>query len=179
MHKGRFYVGLSPERYVGQTGQENNVNVLTVDWQSQPAPKQKVQLVFSEHNWYSVQKQYEDGSYYWDSFVEDIPVFTTTVTTGADGQAVAKFTPEQGGIYKITASATDSDRNEVRSSTYMWVSGAEYVNWRQENNDRIDLVADKREYNVGDTATILVPHPYNGTVQTFGHFGARPRLIIT
>lgn len=165
VHKGDFYIGLRPERYVGRVQQENEVNVITVDWQSQPFPDQDVQLVFSEHNWYSVQKQYEDGSYYWDSVVEDIPVFTTTVTTDGDGLAVAGFTPASGGIYKVTATGQDSKGNEVRSSTYMWVSGAEYVNWRQENNDRIDLVADKREYNVGDTATILVPHPYSGTVQ--------------
>ncbi len=165
VHKGDFYIGLRPEEYVGRTGQENQVNVMTVDWQSEPSPQLEVQLVFSEHNWYSVQKQYEDGSFYWDSVVEDIPVFTTTVTTANDGLAVASFTPDNGGIYKITASGSDRAGNEIRSSTYMWVSGAEYVNWRQENNDRIDLVADKREYNIGDTATVLVPHPYSGTVK--------------
>ncbi len=165
VHKGLFYIGLRPERYVGRVEEENEVNVLVVDWESQPVANQDVQVVFSEHNWYSVQKQYEDGSYYWDSVVEDIPVFTTTVTSDRDGRAVALFTPENGGIYKIAASGVDRDGNEVRSSTYMWVSGAEYVNWRQENNDRIDLVADQREYQVGDTATVLVPHPYSGTVK--------------
>ncbi len=165
VHKGLVYVGLRPEEYVGQVGQSSLVNVLVVDWDSEPVARQEVQLVFSEHNWYSVQKQYEDGSFYWDSVVEDIPVFTTTVTSAADGQAVADFTPEQGGVYKVAATAIDRQGNEVRSSTFMWVSGSEYVNWRQENNDRIDLVADQREYRVGDTATILVPHPYSGTVQ--------------
>ena len=37
--------------------------------------------------------------------------------------------------------------------------------WRQENNDRIKLVADKDEYNVGDTAEILAPSPYQGKVK--------------
>ena len=165
VHKGLVYVGLRPERYVGQVNQENQVNVLAVDWTSQPVANQDVQVVFSEHNWYSVQKQYEDGGFYWDSVVEDVPVFTTTVTTDQDGEAVASFIPQNGGIYKVAATAADSAGNEVRSSTYMWVSGSEYVNWRQENNDRIDLVADQREYRVGDTATVLVPHPYSGTVQ--------------
>jgi len=165
VHKGLVYVGLRPEEYVGQAGQESRANVLVVDWDSEPVPGQEVQVVFAEHNWYSVQKQYEDGSFYWDSVVETIPVFTTTVTSDADGEALAAFTPEQGGIYKVSATAVDRQGNEVHSSTFMWVSGAEYVNWRQENNDRIDLVADQREYNVGDTATILIPHPYSGTVQ--------------
>jgi hypothetical protein len=165
VHKGLFYVGLRPERYVDRVNQESRVNVLVVDWESQPVPDQEVEIVFAEHNWYSVQQQYEDGSFYWDSVVETIPIFTTTVTSDQDGRAVASFTPSKGGIYRVTARAVDRQRNEVRSSSFIWVSGAEYVNWRQENNDTLALVADKREYNVGDTATVLVPHPYSGTVQ--------------
>ena len=165
VHKGRVYVGLRPERYVGQVGDESLMNLLTVDWDSRPVRNQEVELVFAEHNWYSVQKQYEDGSFYWDSVAEDVPVFTTTVTSDADGLAVAEFTPETGGIFKVSATAVDRDGHEVRSSTFMWISGRRYINWRQENNDRIDLVADQREYKVGDTATILIPHPYSGTVQ--------------
>ncbi len=165
VHKGEIYVGLRPDRYVYSANQQAEVHVLTVDWDSQPVGDQDVEVVFAEHNWYSVQKQYEDGSFYWDSEVETIPVFTTTVTTDSDGAAIADFRPSQGGIYRVMAQAEDAQGNTVRSSTFMWVSGSEYVNWRQENNDRIDLVADKREYQVGDTATILVPHPYSGTVQ--------------
>jgi hypothetical protein len=164
VHKGQFYIGLRPERYVGQVETESTLNVIVVDWESEPVAGQEVQLVFAEHNWYSAQKQYEDGSFYWESWVEDVPVYTTTVTTAGEGLATASFTPTKGGIYKVFASATDAAENEVLSSTYMWISGRQYVNWRQENNDRLDLVADKREYNVGDIATILVPHPYDGPV---------------
>ncbi len=165
VHKGLYYIGLRPERYVGQVDQQNGVDVITVDWDSDPSPDRELSVVFSEHNWYSVRKQAEDGQYYWESAVEDIPVFTTTLTTDAEGEGAESFTPEKGGIYKVTASGLDEEGNEVRSSTYMWVSGEEYVNWRQENNDRINLVADQRSYEVGDTATVLVPHPYQGPVK--------------
>ena len=165
VHKGLYYIGLRPERYVGRVDQENGVDVITVDWNSDPSPERELTVVFSEHNWYSVRKQAEDGRYYWESTVEDIPVFTTTITTDAEGEGTVSFTPEKGGVYKVIASGLDDEGNEVRSSTYMWVSGRKYVNWRQENNDRIDLVADQRSYQVGDTATILVPHPYQGPVK--------------
>ena len=165
VHKGLYYIGLRPERYVGRVNEENSVNVITVDWASDPSPRQELTVVFAEHNWYSVRKQAEDGHYYWDCTVEDVPVFTTTVTTDEDGEAVVDFKPEKGGIYKVTASGLDEKGNEVRSSTYMWVSGRRYVSWRQENNDRIDLVADQRQYQVGDTATVLIPHPYQGPVK--------------
>ena len=40
-----------------------------------------------------------------------------------------------------------------------------YVAWPQENNDRIELVADKKLYAPGDTAKILVPNPFTGPVE--------------
>lgn len=164
IHKGDYYIGLSPEHYVGQAGKDTKVNILTVDWRSMPAPKQALTVVFSEHNWYSVQVQADDGSYYWDSTVEDVPVYTATVTTDGDGVGSASFVPQKGGIYQVLARGVDSAGNTIRSSTYMWVSGESFINWRQENDDRLNLVADKKEYKVGDVATILIPHPYSGTV---------------
>jgi len=169
IHKGMYYIGLQPERYVGMAGQENQVNIISVDWESEPSPNQEITVIFAEREWYSVQKQGEDGSYYWEAAVEDRPVYTTTVTTDGDGEATVSFTPETGGIYKATAIGSPplagSRGGEVRSSTYMWISGSEYINWRRENNDRLELVTDKRQYKVGDTATILIPHPYQGQVE--------------
>jgi len=165
VHKGLYYIGLRPERYVGQVGEESGVDLITVDWASDPSPEQEVIVIFAEHNWYSVRKQAEDDRYYWESVVEDVPVFTTTVTTDADGKGEVSFIPEKGGIYKVTAGGLDEEGNRIRSSTYIWVSGQRYVNWRQENNDRVELVADQRQYQVGDTANILIPHPYQGPVR--------------
>nr|MBC8253009.1 Ig-like domain-containing protein [Ardenticatenia bacterium] len=165
VHKGLYYIGLRPERYVGQAGKENSVNVITVDWDSQPAPNRELTVVLAEHNWYSVRKQADDGQYYWESTVEDVPVYTTTVETDSDGEASVSFVPETGGTYKVMASGLDEKEHKIRSSAYMWISGYRFINWRQENDDRIDLVADQRQYQVGDTATILIPHPYQGPVK--------------
>ena len=77
VHKGVYYIGLRPERYVGRVDEENSVNVITVDWASEPSPGRELTVVFAEHNWYSVRKQAEDGHYYWECTVEDVPVFNT------------------------------------------------------------------------------------------------------
>jgi len=165
VHKGLFYIGLAPQAYVGKVGEEQKVDVITVDWDSQPVPDRDLTVVVYEHKWYSVWEEGEDGRFYWKSTVEDTPVLTTTVTTDQEGKAVAAFTPEKGGVYKIAASGQDERGNEIRSSTYLWVSSYEFINWRRENNDRIDLVTDKKSYEVGDTAQILIPSPYAGPVQ--------------
>ena len=164
IHKGLFYVGVAPATYVGTVDKKADVNVITVDWDSQPYAKVPVTIVFNRHVWYSVQEKAEDGSFYWNSKYVDTPIFTTTITTDVDGKAVATFTPTEGGIYKVVATAQDDYENVVRSSTFLWVSSRQFVNWRQENNDRIDLVADKKLYKVGDIAEVLIPSPYQGTV---------------
>ncbi|MGQ9584938.1 MAG: Ig-like domain-containing protein [Anaerolineae bacterium] len=166
VHKGLFYIGLKPDQYVGLAGEEASVHVVTVDTEGITVTQTTVNLVFNEHRWYSVQEVAEDGSTYWTFSVEDVPVYTTTVTTDDNGHALASFTPEKGGTYKIVATGKDGRGNEVRASTYLWVSGrkGEYIPWRRENHNRIDLVADKDRYEPGETAKVLVASPYTGPV---------------
>jgi len=42
------------------------------------------------------------------------------------------------------------------------VTGKDYISWRRENNDRINLIANKVTYTPGETAEILIPSPYQG-----------------
>ncbi len=166
VHKGEFYTGIAPVGYLAQVGQSKQVDLLTVDWDGVPVPGMELTVVWMEHRWYSVRRQAEDGQFYWDWTAEDVAVMTTTVTTGDQGQAVASFTPEKAGSYRVRVVGHDQYEHEVRSSAYFWVWGGEgFVSWRQESNNRIELIADKEEYQVGDVAEILVLSPYSGTVQ--------------
>ena len=165
VHKGEYYIGLAPRGYVLQAGQKGQVDVITVDPQSKPVPNQRVELVVSSVEWQSVREKLEDGNYYWVTRPKKTGVLTQTVTTDANGAAVLAWTPATAGEYKIDATGRDTKGNTIRSGAYVWVGGADYVAWRQENNDRIKLVVDKDEYKVGDTAEVLIPSPYQGKVK--------------
>jgi hypothetical protein len=166
VHKGEFYVGVAPRNYLGQAGEETAVDLLTVDWEGQPVPDVPLTVTFMEHRWYSVRRQAEDGGFYWDWMSEDIPVITETVTTDDQGQGSTAFTPDKAGSYKIRAVGYDRHENEIHSAAYLWVwGGDEFVSWRRESTNRMELVADKQAYEVGDVAEILIPSPYTGTVQ--------------
>jgi uncharacterized protein YfaS (alpha-2-macroglobulin family) len=173
VHKGAFYIGLRPQSYVSTVGEPSLLDVLTVPstavaglpTEPPTVPDVPVTLVVNQMTWYSVREQAENGQYYWTSKVKKTPVYTETLTTGADATAVFKWIPAEGGEYKVEAIGRDKAGHVIRSAAYVWVSGRDYVNWRQENNDRIELVADKQEYTVGDTAEILVASPYQGKVK--------------
>lgn len=167
IHKGDFYIGLTTDQYVGAANEAQAVRLITVDTQGVTRTQQALTVTFFKHEWYSVKEKAPDGSdaFYWTNKVRDTAVATVTVQTDRNGVARASFTPKEGGTYKVVASGRDRSENQVRSALYLWVSDRAWVNWGQENHDRITLVADKKSYSPGDTARILVPSPYQGSVK--------------
>jgi uncharacterized protein YfaS (alpha-2-macroglobulin family) len=166
VHKAAFYAGVAPRGYLARVGEEKQVDLLVVDWDGEPVAGVELTVITMAHRWYSVRRLAEDGRAYWEWTAEDEPIMTTTVTTDGDGRAVAEFAPRQAGSYRVRAIGRDRDGNEVRSSAYFWVWGGDgTVNWRRESNNRIELIADREAYEVGDVAEILIASPYTGTVQ--------------
>ncbi|MBN2003375.1 MAG: Ig-like domain-containing protein [Anaerolineae bacterium] len=164
VHKGLFYIGLAPQGRIVEAGKERGVDILTVDWDSEPVPDVDLDVIFMEHRWYNVREEGENGRAYWTWTTEDVPVFTTTATTDDLGKAVVTFTPPGSGSYRVRAIGKDARGNRIQSSAYIWVWGG-WANWRRDSTNRITLIADKDEYRVGDVAEILVPSPYSGTVK--------------
>ena len=165
VHRGDFYIGLSPTSYVVQAGEEAQVDVVTVTPQGERYPNAELETVVYEFRWNSVYERAEDGNFYWKTNVDRTPVYTTTVTTDNEGEGSLTWTPAAGGQYHITAQGTDEAGNEIRSAAFVWVADAGYVAWPRENNDRIELVADKKLYAPGETARVLIPNPFTGTVK--------------
>jgi len=145
---------------VGTAGKEQAVDVLTVDTTGVPTAAIPLNLSFYERQWYSVREKREDGRLYWKSAYTDTLISTIDLTTDAQGRGVARFTPPRAGIYRLVAQGKDRMGNPVRSATYLWVSGTGFVNWRMEDHDRIELIADKKQYAPGDIAEILIPAPF-------------------
>ncbi len=160
VHKGNFYIGLKPQSYVGQVNEKQGVDIITVTPNGDPHPNQPLTISVYEHKWFSVREKDANGNFYWKSSYTDTLVISQTVTTNISGTATAYYTPTVGGVYKIVGEGNDKNNNAVRSATYQWIATNEFVNWRIENNDRIDLVADKKEYNIGETAKVLIPAPF-------------------
>ena len=162
IHQGNVYIGLSPDQYVSTAGQETGFQVLSVDWESEPVAGQIVDYRIVERRWSSVQEKDPAGRTTWVWDVEEIEVDSGTVITDADGLGHVAFTPPTAGAYKIYAVTEDAEENTVNSSAFMWVSGREYVSWRQQNSNRIDLITDSDDYEIGDTAEILIASPFQG-----------------
>ena len=165
VHKAPLYAGLSPQSYVAAQGEENIVDVVTVDWAGRPVANEELTIVANEATWYSVREQAEDGRYYWTSRLRKTPVYTATVTTDSRGEATFRWQAPRPGQFKIEATGRGGGTQAVRSATYVWVHGGSAVTWRQEDNNRMTLVAGKDEYRPGETAELVLANPFSGKVQ--------------
>ena len=160
-HRSSLYIGLAPKQYVGQAEKEMSVDLLTVDWKATRQANQALLVSVYRREWKNVFVENQVGGGRWEWSTEDHKVTEQRITTGANGEAVFTFVPRQGGSYHVIAESVDV-QPAARSSIFVWVSGKEYIPWRQTNDDRIDLVADKGIYVPGETAEILIPSPFQG-----------------
>ncbi len=160
VHKGAFYIGLKPRSYVSRAGEPASVDILTLDGGRKVAPNVPMTISVYERKWVSVKEKDPEGEYYWRCEPEDTLIETLGAKTDEDGKGSLTFVPAKSGNYRLVAEAVDASGNSIRSATYVWVSGPEYIPWRMDTGDRIELVSDKKKYAPGETAQILVAAPF-------------------
>lgn len=161
--QGQFQVGVGVDNFVGIVNEKQLVRLITVNHDSSPLPNTNVQVRVMRRVWGSVQTiEPGTGRTVWENDVIEKEVTSGPVRTDASGSGKFSFTPLKGGAYKVYVSARDAQGNLIKASTFVWIAGPEFVSWRAPNSNRIDLQADKSRYHVGETATILIPTPFQG-----------------
>ena len=185
VHQSEIYPGVRAGSYVGQAGQEQNFEIVVLDWDGNPVPSQQVTVEIVEQRWYSVQEKTADGRIKWVSSIQEISVSKhTNISLDESGWAKVSFTPDKGGVFRATVSTRDSKGNLARASARMWVSGSNYIPWRQTNDRSFELVSDQDAYQPGETAEILIASPFDEDVYALitverGHIRSQEVILLT
>ncbi len=162
IHKSRVYVGVRNEDYAVAPGETAKIAVVTADPQGKALPNTTVTITLASRAWNTVRKKTVDGQFTYENDMIDTFVSTQSVTTGTDGKATAQILLPKGGGYAVTVEAEDDAGNIAKAGTSLYAWSSSYVNWPHENDNSIDVIADKPEYAVGDTAKLLVKSPFQG-----------------
>jgi uncharacterized protein YfaS (alpha-2-macroglobulin family) len=161
IHRGSFYVGMRPTNYVAERGKESRFEIQTVDTNGQTQPRVALSYAINLINWDCRQRNDDKGRRVWKCDEIKTEIQRGDLTTDANGKYQLAFVPPRGGSYRVDAQGKDARGNRVLGQTWLWVSDrAQSVSWRYDNNDRIDLVLDKKQYTIGDTAKVLIQSPY-------------------
>ena len=159
LHGGEFYIGIQPASTFIERDSVLSYKVVVVSPDGKPVPGRHCEARILKREWHSVRKASAAGGYEWESEAVDTTLETLRlVSEGAP--LVNTYRPKHSGFYVIEVKGTDARGNEIGSDAYFYVSGSDYVAWERTNDDRIELIADKKEYKPGQTARIIVKNPY-------------------
>ena len=162
VHPASFYIGLSSPQGVkgfAKKGDKLSFGFLLATPEGEtpvtavlPSDK-KISWTLSRKEWKEVFDVDEYGyeSSYWH---EDIVIEQSGSVKLDEKSGVVSFTPKDGGRYLLTLKTKDSKGREVVTERSFFVSGSD--SFRRGDSEKIELVADKDEYDVGDTAHILL-----------------------
>lgn len=156
--------GIRPAAYVATAGETAAIDLVVVDTEGTTVAGQAVDVRVYQRKWVTTKEQTADGARRYRSEPVDTLIDTLNATTGANGEAQVSFTPKAAGTLRLVADVTDSAGRHARAATYLWVAGSGYASWRVTNDDVLALVADKERYEVGETAELLVPAPFEGAI---------------
>ncbi|HTW80085.1 MAG TPA: alpha-2-macroglobulin family protein [Terracidiphilus sp.] len=138
---GSFRVSVEPTSYIFETGKPAHVKVTAQDYDSKPLQTQ-VHITALQT---------------WDSSTQrkaQTNAASQDVTTGADGTVLVDLPLAGSGDFEITAAAQTPENRTVQGQTWVWIwngAGARY-----QANSQAKIVADKKSYQVGDTAHLLL-----------------------
>ena len=162
VHPAALYAGVHPAQYVAGVGRPTTIDLVSVDTNGAIVAGRAVRVLVYDRQWITTKVQVPAGGRQYQSQPKDTLITTLAATTGADGRATVQVRPTKPGTLRIVAEITDPRGRVNRSATYLWVSGSGAASWQTTNDDTFKLVADKEQYQVGDTAEILVPAPFSG-----------------
>ena len=136
---GNFYLTAQPTSYVYSKGSTATISVTAQDYDKKP-----VGTVFraelSRWNW-----QKRSGEL----------ISTAQGQTGADGKGQVQFTIPDAGEFRVRVIAMSVQNREVEDTAYLWAPGQSPL-WAGTQQERIQVVADKKSYAPGDTAHVLL-----------------------
>ncbi len=159
LHPGEFYVGGKPEETFLKAGDKLKTSVLAVAHDGKRVPRVAITGTLYRREWHSVRKQGMGGSHYFISRPVEKKVGGCKVRSAAKPRPCDVEVPK-AGYYVLRLQARDRRGNKLMSSFGVYASGPDYVAWRRDAEDRVELVKDRKVYKVGQVARILVKSPY-------------------
>ena len=159
IHPGEFYVGLKRPGYLVEAGKPQSFGVVAVGVKGEAQAGRRVSVELVKRTWTSVRKSMTGGGSTWVTENEDKLVTSCAVNTATTARS-CDLTIQDPGYYVLKGSSSDDKNRAVETSTSFYVWGGGWSWWGSSDDERIDLIADKQRYKVGEKARIMVKSPF-------------------
>jgi uncharacterized protein YfaS (alpha-2-macroglobulin family) len=159
VHPAAYYVGIRSPGYMVEAGKRFSVGVSAVDPSGDSVDGRTVRVQLQRRIWRSVRKKAAGGGFHWVSEREDKTLTNCVIKTRGDDKT-CDFDLRKPGYYTLRAESIDDEGRKSRSSRSLYAYGGGYSWWGNSDDERIDVIPDKKSYALGDTARLLVKSPF-------------------
>jgi alpha-2-macroglobulin len=150
VHPADLYVGLKSERTFVEQGQPLVVQSIVTDLDGKAVANRAVKMRAERLDWV-----YEN--YRWQQKAGSAQ--SCAVQSGNDAVQCV-FDSKEGGQYRITASVMDDKERFNESELTLWVAGGKEPPQRGVEQQTVNLIPDRKDYQPNDVAEILVQAPF-------------------
>jgi uncharacterized protein YfaS (alpha-2-macroglobulin family) len=164
---GDFHISVEPKGYVGAPGKATQVTLTAKDYEGKPRANVPIRL---ESGYWQWQKTKSDGDAEKEEGEKDDAekdgvekdddyqfqlMSVRNAVTDKYGKATVSIMPMKTGELRLNASAQDGEGHNIRARAELWAANDEGGDFETEYPD-LALLTDKKRYNPGETARVLI-----------------------
>jgi alpha-2-macroglobulin len=158
-HRAERCVGLTVDKTVVKAGETIDVSAVVTRLDGSRFAEAAVEVQLMHSRWLEEEVVDSSGEVDYTYTYSEEAGPSCIVTAGqAPGHCV--LTVLQPGAYVLRATAADLGNRPVRTALRVYAYGDQDANWSPDPDHRIDLVLDKKEYEPGDYASLLIQSPF-------------------
>jgi alpha-2-macroglobulin len=158
VHAAEVYVGLRAEQTVLREGELAKLEAVLVDLEGERVTGREVSLRLLRRD--TTRKPVEvGGRWVYETETTEVEAGTCALTS-ALVPATCSVPVGKAGTYVVRGEAKDAEGHATRSELQVYVHGKDAVVW-ESTERRVDLVPDRKQYQPGDEATLLVRSPFD------------------
>jgi len=155
VHPAFYYIGIKPDRWIGQIDSEMNFELLLVDWDKNPAGEQAIDVSFGKVTWESSGKD----QFGFPSYERKVDVLgEASFMTSTNGEALLPFTPGEPGVYQLEVRA-----GTAVSQLMFWVGGPGTAQWPNRDESQITILSSAENFAPGEVGSVFIPNPFENS----------------
>ena len=160
VHPAAVYVGARQQTkgWFWEAGEPVDIEVMTASPEGERRGGVTVDGALIRWEWHSVERNRNGVVERVGSWVQDTVATCTVITE--PGPGLCRMTPPAGGSYQVAFRAEDEAGRFTETSFNRWARGEGWVPWNDRGEFKMDVIVDKEEYDVGDTATVMLAAPF-------------------
>ena len=164
VHPADTYVGISRIDRLVRVGEDPKLEIIAVDTKGESRKEAVKITAIIEREWSETVKiRSADGKVSVKNTQKTETVSEQKIVIDPNKANTLPFIPEHAGRHTITLKGTDKDSHAFATAKRIYIYGSKEYPWAVQDGMKIKLVPEKKRYNPGETARILVMTPIEGT----------------